>query len=71
MAMVSRIIMDIDSDDDGIPDNVEAQTTDGYIPPSGDDLNDNGLDDAYEDGGSLGIIPVDTDGDGLPDYVDR
>ena len=62
--------LDIDSDDDGIPDNVEAQTTNGYIPPSGLDANDNGLDDAYENGGSLGLIPVDTDGDGFPDYVD-
>ena len=26
--------LDIDSDDDGIPDNVEAQPTIGYIPPS-------------------------------------
>lgn len=63
--------LDIDSDDDGIPDNVEAQTTFGYIPPSGDDLDANGLDDAYENGGNLGLIPVDTDGDGIPDYVDE
>lgn len=63
--------LDIDSDDDGIPDNVEAQTTLGYIPPSGIDLNNNGLDDAYEQNGNLGLIPVDTDGDGLPDYVDE
>ncbi len=63
--------LDIDSDNDGIPDNVEAQTTSGYIPPTGQDENDNGLDDAYENGGSLGLIPVDTDGDGLPDYVDE
>lgn len=62
--------LDIDSDDDGIPDNVEAQTTLGYIPPSGQDLNKNGLDDAYEANGNLGIIPEDTDNDGLPDYVD-
>ncbi|WP_245616024.1 Ig-like domain-containing protein [Flagellimonas lutaonensis] len=63
--------LDIDSDDDGVPDNVEAQTTAGYIPPSGDDLDGNGLDDAYENGGNLGLIPVDTDGDGIPDYVDE
>ncbi len=62
--------LDIDSDDDGIPDNIEAQTTIGYIPPSGNDGNNNGLDDAYEDSGNLGLIPVDTDGDGIPDYVD-
>ena len=63
--------LDIDSDDDGVPDNVEAQTTAGYIPPSGNDLDGNGLDDAYENGGNLGLIPVDTDGDGIPDYVDE
>ncbi|OQD41812.1 hypothetical protein BUL40_14555 [Croceivirga radicis] len=63
--------LDIDSDDDGIPDNIEAQTTDGYITPSGIDANNNGLDDAYEGEGVLGVIPVDTDLDGLPDYVDE
>ena len=62
--------LDIDSDNDGIPDNVEAQATQGYIPPSGADLNGNGLDDAYEEDGATGLIPQDTDGDGLPDYVD-
>ena len=62
--------LDIDSDNDGIPDNVEAQTTGGYLPPLNQDLNSNGLDDAYENGGSVGLIPQDTDGDGLPDYVD-
>lgn len=61
---------DIDSDNDGIPDNVEAQPTLGYIPPSGEDLNLNGLDDAYENGGAIGLVPEDTDGDSLPDYVD-
>ncbi|MGB5229272.1 MAG: gliding motility-associated C-terminal domain-containing protein, partial [Eudoraea sp.] len=62
--------LDIDSDDDGIPDNVEAQSTADYTAPSGIDANSNGLDDVYENGGGLGILPVDTDGDSLPDYVD-
>ncbi len=62
--------LDIDSDNDGIPDNIEAQTTDGYILPSLIDANGNGLDDAYEVG-ALGLFPVDTDGDSLPDYLDE
>lgn len=63
--------LDIDSDNDGIPDNVEGQTTDGYIPPSGQDLNANGLDDAYEQNGNLGVFPVDTDNDLFADYLDE
>jgi len=61
--------LDIDSDNDGIPDNVEAQTTEDYVAPSGQDTNGNGLDDIYEVT-SLGIFPVDTDGDNMPDYLD-
>ena len=60
--------LDIDSDNDGIPDALEAQSTDGYVPPSGNDSNANGVDDVYE--GSGAIIPVDTDGDDTPDYRD-
>ncbi len=63
--------LDIDSDNDGIPDNIEAQTTQGYLPPSGVDANNNGLDDAYENNGNLGLFPIDTDGDSLPDYLDE
>ncbi len=63
--------LDIDADNDGIPDNVEAQTTADYVPPSGIDANGNGLDDAYEGPGRLGIFPVDTDDDLLPDYLDE
>ncbi|MGB3151248.1 MAG: gliding motility-associated C-terminal domain-containing protein [Maribacter sp.] len=63
--------LDIDSDNDGVPDNIEAQTTQDYIAPSGIDANGNGLDDAYEVNGNVGIFPVDTDGDSLPDYLDE
>jgi len=75
--------LDIDSDDDGIADNIEAQTTAGYIAPSGSgaamtDLNGDGLDDNY---GPNGLTPVNTDGgtppaattiaaDTTPDYLD-
>ena len=63
--------LDIDSDNDGVPDNIEAQTTQGYIAPTGIDANGNGLDDAYETNGNVGLFPVDTDGDSLPDYLDE
>jgi len=55
---------DIDSDDDGIPDNVEAQPTIGYIPPSGTINQDTGIDTIY----GSGISPEDTDGDGVFDF---
>ena len=56
---------DIDSDDDGIPDNIEAQPTIGYVQPNLV-INANGLDTAY----LSGITPEDTDSDGIPDYQD-
>ena len=69
--------IDLDSDDDSIPDNIEAQPTDTYIAPSGSnqgitDANGNGLDDNYESSqGGTDLTPPDTDGDGIPDYLDR
>ncbi len=57
--------LDIDSDDDGIPDNVEAQPTIGYTAPSGT-VSVFGIYTNY----STGLIPVDTDSDGNPDYLD-
>ena len=63
--------IDVDADDDGIRDNIEAQTTPGYLPPSGTDSNNNGLDAQYDpaEGGTL-IIPVNFDGADQPDYLD-
>ncbi len=57
--------LDLDSDNDGIPDNIEAQTTQEYIKPNRV-FDDNGVDTAYPNG----LTPVDTDGDGTPDYLD-
>lgn len=62
--------LDIDADGDGIIDNIEGQAENHYVPPSGIDDNNNGLDDIYEQGTQTGIYPVDTDGDGIPDYLD-
>lgn len=66
--------LDIDADDDGIPDNVEGQTTNGYTFPAYADTDGDGLDNAYDNqplafGGS-GIYVLDTDLDGIPDYRD-
>lgn len=57
---------DLDSDGDGIPDNVEAQTTVGFTQSSGNDSDNDGVDNSY----AGGITPVDTDGDGTPDFLD-
>ncbi|HDZ04219.1 hypothetical protein LCGC14_0068450 [marine sediment metagenome] len=57
--------LDIDADDDGIPDNVEAQPTDAYIVPA-DAFDATGLDTNYPSG----LAPADTDMDGIPDYLD-
>lgn len=64
---------DIDSDDDGIPDNVEGLTTLGYLLPGTTDTDNDGLINTYDNFagfGGDGIHPVDTDGDGIPDYMD-
>lgn len=61
---------DRDSDNDGIYDNIEAQPTATYVPLSGTDTDGDGLDDAYEGAGNVGLTPVDTDGDGTPDVLD-
>ncbi len=59
--------IDIDADNDGIQDNIEAQLTLSYIAPNEADTNLNGVDDAYD---ANPIIPINTDGDNEPDYLD-
>ncbi|MBS1510109.1 MAG: T9SS type A sorting domain-containing protein [Bacteroidetes bacterium] len=65
--------LDIDSDDDGIPDNIEGQSTAGYKLPGTTDTDGDGLVNTYDNvsgfGGS-GIFVWDQDGDGIPDYRD-
>jgi hypothetical protein len=65
--------LDIDSDNDGITDNIEGQTTNGYKVPLPADTDGDGIADTYDNivgYGGMGIFPVDTDGDGIPDYLD-
>lgn len=63
--------LDLDSDDDGIPDNIEAQGK-NFIAYSNTDTNKDGLSDAY----GTGINPINTDGDvdtdgyKIADYLD-
>ena len=66
-------IIDLDNDNDGIPNIVEAAMVSNPDPDqdattngaSWFDLNNNGMNDLFESG-----IPVDSDGDGIPDYLD-
>jgi hypothetical protein len=71
--------LDIDSDDDGIPDQIEGQPTAnplpaGYNMPLGTDADRDGLDTRYDNVpaafGGAGILVMDLDGDGTPDYRD-
>ncbi len=64
---------DLDSDNDGIPDNIEGQrsytlsaTETGYLEPSGT-VTSTGIYDNYP---TDGFTPRDTDGDGTPDLRD-
>ena len=58
--------IDLDSDGDGIPDAVEAQPTGGYENPTLV-VNRGGVMTTVQDGL---YTPVDTDGDGIADYID-
>ena len=58
--------IDLDSDGDAIPDAVEAQPTGGYENPTLV-VNRGGVMTTVQDGL---YTPVDTDGDGIADYID-
>lgn len=64
---------DIDSDNDGITDNQEWQREGFYVHPAEKDINFNGWDDAYDNSPTIGgnyYDAVDTDKDGIPDFLD-
>ena len=66
-------VYDIDSDDDGIPDNIEGQSTTGYLLSSGVDTDLDGINNSYDNFagfGGNGISVYDEDIDGTPDYMD-
>lgn len=63
--------LDIDSDNDGIVDNIEGQPTTGYLAPLNADTDGDGIDDRYDaDNSGAAISLQDTDGDGANDYRD-
>ncbi|MFT3982244.1 MAG: T9SS type A sorting domain-containing protein [Ferruginibacter sp.] len=68
--------LDIDSDGDGIPDNIEGQATAAYRFPTYTDTDNDGIDNAYDlapyagSFGGGGIPPYDRDLDLIPDYLD-
>ena len=63
--------MDLDSDNDGILDLVEYQPSVGFVPPSGNDSDGDGIDDAYDAStGGITVGTEDTDNDGTGDFHD-
>ena len=69
--------LDLDSDDDGIVDNIEGQSTSGYVAPAGVDSDGDGIDDSYDNndaafagGIANGITPNNQENDANPDYLD-
>ena len=57
--------LDSDSDNDAILDFLEGQGQ-NFVAASNIDANNDGIDDAY----GTGVVPANTDGDGVVDYLD-
>jgi len=57
--------IDLDSDNDGIPDFIESQG-ENFVLLSNTDTNGDGIDNIF----GTGITAADTDGDGVPNYLD-
>lgn len=57
---------DLDSDNDGIPDTFEAQGANVTVPSN--NYSSFGVDLAFNNGN--GLTPIDTDGDGVPNFID-
>jgi len=63
--------LDLDSDSDGIIDNVEGQTTAAFLAPLGTDTDGDGWDNRYDsDNGGTAITLSNNEGFGNPDYLD-
>ena len=67
-----RNFEDIDSDNDGISDNVEGQSTAGYRKPVALDNDGDGIANVYDlTNGGIPIALLNTDGADVPDYLDK
>jgi hypothetical protein len=63
--------LDGDSDNDGIADLIEAQGSDTFVTPSGQDDDRDGIDNSFErDSQGFGGRYSDVDSDQIPDYRD-
>jgi hypothetical protein len=62
--------LDADADNDGITDNVEAQTTASYVLPTAADTDNDGLANVYEGPTGGGLVPNNHDLTDDPDYLD-
>ncbi|WP_299890266.1 LamG-like jellyroll fold domain-containing protein [uncultured Lacinutrix sp.] len=68
-SFICQAQVDIDVDNDGIPDNIEAQSTAAYIVPSGSVRTTGGNIGMWTNYGA-GVTPINSFGADAPDYLD-